>query len=78
MSRGTQSDDQSTRADQRSIAPVLLTVSEACAALRISRWKFQELIRRRQVETIKIGARRLVPATALHDLVGRLRDEEQF
>jgi excisionase family DNA binding protein len=54
----------------------LLTVLEACAELRISRWSLYELIHRRQLKTIKIGARRLVPAMAIQELVQRLIDEE--
>lgn len=53
----------------------LLTVPEACAALRISRWALYSLIHKRQLRTIRIGARRLVPMTAVLDLIGRLEEE---
>lgn len=52
---------------------LLLTVPEASAALRVSRWSLYRLIREGRILTIKIGSRRLVPRDAvdrlLHDLV---------
>ncbi|WP_083335730.1 helix-turn-helix domain-containing protein [Mycobacteroides saopaulense] len=47
----------------------LLTVPEACGRLRISRWSFYQLIHRRQIETLTIGRRRLVPATEIDRFV---------
>jgi excisionase family DNA binding protein len=55
--------------------PTLLTTKEASSALRISRWKLYDLIRRRKIDTIQIGRRRLVPADALVKLVDELREE---
>lgn len=55
--------------------PVVLTVPEAARALKISRWSIYQLIRTRRLATVKIGRRRLVPATALQDLIGRLDEE---
>ena len=43
----------------------LLTVDEACRQLRISRWSFYRLIQQRQLATIQIGRRRLVPRKAV-------------
>lgn len=54
----------------------LLTVAEACAKLRISRWMLQQLINKRQLRTIKIGSRRLVPERAVTELIDRLSDQE--
>lgn len=54
----------------------LLTVAEACASLRISRWTFYRLVQARQLETVKIGSARRVPATALHQFVDKLRQRE--
>jgi excisionase family DNA binding protein len=54
----------------------LLTVTEACERLRISRWMLYSLIHKQQLKTIKIGSRRLIPATALHELINRLSDQE--
>jgi excisionase family DNA binding protein len=56
----------------------MLTVAEASAVLRVSRWSLYRLIRSGKLQTIKIGRRRLVPAAALSALVERLRGEEYF
>ena len=56
--------------------PSMLTIQEACAALRISKWTLYQLIRSRQLVTIKIGSRRVVPAAAIQALIDRLQDEE--
>jgi excisionase family DNA binding protein len=58
--------------DSQSNAQMLLTVSEACDRLRISRWMLYRLIQRRQLETIKIGSRRLVPVAGITALVEQL------
>ncbi|WP_329051247.1 helix-turn-helix domain-containing protein [Amycolatopsis sp. NBC_01488] len=57
------------------VMPVLYTVKEACAVLRVSNWKLYELIRSRQLVTIRIGKRRLVPRDAVDTLIAHLRDE---
>jgi excisionase family DNA binding protein len=57
--------------------PSLLTVPEACDALRISKHSLYQLIRQRRLATIKIGTRRLIPAESLRDLVGALVREER-
>jgi excisionase family DNA binding protein len=55
-------------------APVrlLLTVEEAAEALTISRWKVFELIRTRQLRSIKIGGLRRVPRAAIDEYIVRL------
>jgi excisionase family DNA binding protein len=53
----------------------LLTVPEAAARLRISKWMLYNLIRSRRLRTIKIGDRRLVPVSAVHDFLTTLEDE---
>ena len=66
-----------TEADYgNSAVPSVLTIQEACAALRISKWMLYQLIRSRQLVTIKIGSRRVVPATAIQALLDRLQEEE--
>lgn len=55
---------------------LLLTVPETCAQLRISRWSFYRLVQRRQLTTIKIGGRRLVPTASLGDFIARQVAEE--
>ncbi len=70
-SDGTADVQNAFRAD-----PSLLTIREAAAKLRISRWTLYGLIHRRQLKTIRIGARRLVPAAALQALIDHLAGEE--
>lgn len=60
---------------QESTTPKLLTINEASAALRVSRWTLFELINKRKLDTIKIGRRRLVPADAVTKLITELREE---
>jgi len=55
--------------------PMLLTVPEACAQLHISRWMLYRLIHTRQLTTIKLGRRRLIPQTAVASLIERLARE---
>ena len=60
----------SPRPDRRTLSEQpLLTVPEACAQLRISRWSLYRLIRQNRLRTVKIGSRRLVPSAALEELV---------
>jgi excisionase family DNA binding protein len=56
-------------ATQQLAKPDLLTVQEACRTLRISKWALYRLIRSRQLETIKIGRSRRVPAAAIHTFI---------
>jgi excisionase family DNA binding protein len=53
----------------------LLTVPEAAARLRISKWMLYNLIRSRKLRTVKIGDRRLVPVSALRAFLTALEDE---
>ncbi|HJP68131.1 MAG TPA: helix-turn-helix domain-containing protein [Sphingomicrobium sp.] len=61
-----------------SVPPVLYTIKEACAVLRVSNWKLYQLIRSRQLATVRIGKRRLVPRDAVDALIARLRGEEPW
>jgi excisionase family DNA binding protein len=54
----------------------LLTVAEACASLRISRWTFYRLIQSGQLRTVKIGSARRIPVAALTEFVDTLRHQE--
>lgn len=58
-------------------APLLYTLPEAAALLRISRTKLYELLSAREIESIHIGRSRKIPATALHVYIDRLRTEEK-
>jgi excisionase family DNA binding protein len=53
----------------------LLTVPEAAQRLRISKWMLYNLIRSRQLHTVKIGSRRLVRVSAITDYLATLEDE---
>lgn len=43
--------------------------------LRVSKWMIYQLIRSRRLETIQLGRRRLVPASAIQSLIDDLRGE---
>jgi excisionase family DNA binding protein len=58
------------------VVPVVVRVPEACALLRVSKWTLYELIRTGQLETIKIGSRRVVPVAAIQGFVERRRGQE--
>ncbi|MBA3744283.1 MAG: helix-turn-helix domain-containing protein [Sporichthya sp.] len=53
----------------------LLTVPEAMAALRLSRTTLYELIRTREIRTVKVGRCRRIPAIALVEYVDRLLEQ---
>lgn len=55
--------------------PLLLTVSEACIVLRVSRWSLYQLIRSGRLRTITIGSRRLVPMSAVQALIDQADGE---
>jgi excisionase family DNA binding protein len=50
----------------------LLTMQEAAEWLRVSRWSVYALIHANQLDTIKIGRRRLVSREALNECVKQL------
>ncbi|MGH3904682.1 MAG: helix-turn-helix domain-containing protein [Pseudonocardiaceae bacterium] len=55
--------------------PLLITIPEACAALRISRWSLYQLINKRRLKTVRIDRRRLIATADLTALVEELRAE---
>ena len=60
-------------AAEKELAAVrLVTVQEAAERLRISRWSVYNLIRAKQLRTIKIGRRRLMTPAALDDCIEML------
>lgn len=69
--------DQTGQPDSAANHSLLLTVPEACAALRISRWSFYRLVQQRRLRTVRIGNRRLVPAAALAELIAELSQQEE-
>ncbi len=56
---------------------LLLTAEQASASLAICRTKVYELLRNGQLESIRIGASRRIPAAALAENVERIRDEQR-
>ncbi|TWP46015.1 helix-turn-helix domain-containing protein [Lentzea tibetensis] len=60
----------------KKLSPALLTVREACEALRISRWTLYDLIRSRAIETIKIGRSRRIPQASIDAYVRRRLAED--
>ena len=52
------------------------SVTEAAAALGVSKTLIYQMIRRGELPSVKIGARRVVPVAAIHELLGQ-RDAEQ-
>jgi excisionase family DNA binding protein len=52
----------------------VFTIDEAAEQLRVSRWTLYNLIRTNQLRTIKIGRRRLVPASALTECLDQLME----
>jgi excisionase family DNA binding protein len=58
------------KAPEREIPPdYLLTIDEAAARLRVSRWSVYNLIRANQLRTVKIGRRRLVSPVAIAECI---------
>lgn len=53
----------------------LLTVAEACAELRVSKWTLYQYIHARQLASIKLRSRRLIPRSAIRALVEKLTIE---
>lgn len=53
----------------------LITIEEARAVLRISRWSLYQLINHNRLKTIRIGHRRLIAADDLRALLDDLRRE---
>ncbi|NYI97371.1 excisionase family DNA binding protein [Streptomonospora nanhaiensis] len=56
------------------MSDLVLTVDEAAARLRVSRWTLYNLIRSGQLRTVKIGRRRLVPVAALAECIDVLAE----
>ncbi|GLY83347.1 helix-turn-helix domain-containing protein [Actinoallomurus iriomotensis] len=52
----------------------VFTIDEAAERLRVSRWTLYNLIRTNQLRTIKLGRRRLVPASALTECLDQLME----
>lgn len=57
----------------RIVEPLLLTVEEAATALRLSKGTVKKLIRSTELDSVKIGASRRIPADALTAYVEQLK-----
>ena len=55
--------------------PLLISVNDALAATGLGRTKLFELMASNQIESVRVGSRRLLPYTAIRDFVDRLREE---
>jgi excisionase family DNA binding protein len=53
----------------------LLTVGEACAELRVSKWTLYQYIHSRQLASVKLRSRRLIPRSAIRELIEKLKVE---
>ena len=56
--------------------PLLVDVERAAEVLGVGRSLFYQLLQTGQVESLKIGRRRVVPLAALQAYVERLREEQ--
>jgi excisionase family DNA binding protein len=66
--------NQATNTGGNSV-PLLLTVPEACDALRVSRWQLYQLINKRRLKSVRINRRRFIVPADLTALVEELREE---
>lgn len=57
--------NKNTPKNTTNVVPVLYRVEEAAEALRLSRRTVYDLIRCGALRTVKVGARRLVPVSAV-------------
>jgi excisionase family DNA binding protein len=62
--------------DPQSLQRLLYTVDEAAQCLSVGRTNVFDLIRRGEIESVKIGSRRLVPRAALEAFVNSLRQRD--
>lgn len=60
---------------ENTITPDLLTVPDVMARLRVGRHKVYDLIRSRQLRSVKVGGSRRIPVTALAAYLAHLMEE---
>ena len=56
--------------------PLVYTVQEAAARLKVSPWTINKLIQDGLLGSIQVGARRLIPHDDLDSFIARLRQEQ--
>ena len=54
------------------VPPILFTTEEVARLLGIGKCRVYDLIRQRELASVKVGASRRISARALHDYVARL------
>ena len=59
------------RKKQETGRPILLTISEVCDCLRVSRHTVYRLLNERKLPSVHILSRRLVPLAAIEALIAR-------
>ena len=64
------------KARENEPAQAMLTVAEACAHLRISKWTLYRQIQNGKLKSVKIGSRRLIPMRSIVKFIDQLEAEE--
>jgi len=59
-------------------APILHSVQETARLLNVSKWQVYALINSRQLASIKIGRRRLIPSRAINELAEAAADGDSL
>ena len=59
------------RKRQETGRPILLTISEVCDCLRVSRHTIYRLLNERKLASVRVLKRRLVPLQAVEDFIAR-------
>lgn len=62
--------------EQQSTSRWLLDMPEACRELHISRQTLTRLIARKDIDSLRIGRRRLIPVSAIEDYITKQREME--
>lgn len=68
------SEHEKTKEQHAPLVPSVLTISEACEVLKISKWTLYRLIHSQQLKTIKIGSRRVVSVESIRRFVSNLEE----
>jgi excisionase family DNA binding protein len=61
--------------DSAHSAPLLLTIDEACDALRVSRSQLYDLFNKRRLKSVRINRRRFIVPADLTALIEELQEE---
>lgn len=69
----TLSEETTGRQGAQTLAPITVRVPKAIELTGLSRTKLYELIKKNEIEVIKVGASTLIVVASLHDFVERRR-----